>query len=121
MFYTVANAAETSSEKTITINNAAASDTILSVTQVKICDDPKAAFAELNEEDFSAVLSGTEGGETPDTPEGTTGDEPVQEVPDTDGADGEGGFFEQIGNTLKNAWDTAVDAVTGFFGSLFRW
>ena len=31
------------------------------------------------------------------------------------------GFFEQIGNTLKNAWDTAVDAVTGFFGSLFRW
>lgn len=121
MFYTVANAAETSSEKTITINNAAASDTILSVTQVKICDDPKAAFAELNEDDFSAVLSGTEGGETPDTPEGTTGDGPVQEVPDTDGADGEGGFFEQIGNTLKNAWDTAVDAVTGFFGSLFRW
>ena len=119
MFYTVANAAETSSEKTITISNDAASDTILSVTQVKICDDPKAAFAELNEEDFSAVLSGTEGGETPDTPEGTTGDEPVQEVPDTDGADG--GFFEQIGNTLKNAWDTAVDAVTGFFGSLFRW
>ena len=115
MFYTVANAAETSSEKTITISNDAASDTILSVTQVKICDDPKAAFAELNEEDFSAVLSGTEGGETPDTPEGTTGDEPVQEVPDTDGADGEGGFFEQIGNTLKNAWDTAVDAVTGFF------
>ena len=121
MFYTVANAAETSSEKTITISNDAASDTILSVTQVKICDDPKAAFAELNEEDFSAVLSGAEGGETPDTPEGTTGDEPVQEVPDTDGADGEGGFFEQIGNTLKNAWDTAVDAVTGFFGSLFRW
>lgn len=121
MFYTVANAAETSSEKTITISNDAASDTILSVTQVKICDDPKAAFAELNEEDFSAVLSGTEGGETSDTPEGTTGDEPVQEVPDTDGADGEGGFFEQIGNTLKNAWDTAVDAVTGFFGSLFRW
>lgn len=121
MFYTVANAAETSSEKTIMISNDAASDTILSVTQVKICDDPKAAFAELNEEDFSAVLSGTEGGETPDTPEGTTGDEPVQEVPDTDGADGEGGFFEQIGNTLKNAWDTAVDAVTGFFGSLFRW
>ena len=121
MFYTVANAAETSSEKTITISNDAASGTILSVTQVKICDDPKAAFAELNEEDFSAVLSGTEGGETPDTPEGTTGDEPVQEVPDTDGADGEGGFFEQIGNTLKNAWDTAVDAVTGFFGSLFRW
>ena len=121
MFYTVANAAKTSSEKTITISNDAASDTILSVTQVKICDDPKAAFAELNEEDFSAVLSGTEGGETPDTPEGTTGDEPVQEVPDTDGADGEGGFFEQIGNTLKNAWDTAVDAVTGFFGSLFRW
>lgn len=121
MFYTVANAAETSSEKTITISNDAASDTILSVTQVKICDDPKAAFAELNEEDFSAVLSGTEGGETPDTPEGTTGDGPVQEVPDTDGADGEGGFFEQIGNTLKNAWDTAVEAVTGFFGSLFRW
>lgn len=121
MFYTVANAAETSSEKTITINNAAASDTILSVTQVKICDDPKAAFAELNEEDFSAVLSGAEDGGTSDTPEDTTGGEPVQEVPDTDRAEDDGGFFEQIGNTLKNAWDTAVDAVTGFFGSLFRW
>ena len=121
MFYTVANAAETSSEKTITIRNEAESDTILSVTQVKICDDPKAAFAELNEDDFSVALSGAEGGGTSDTPEGTTGDEPVQEVPDTDGADDDGGLFEQIGNTLKNAWDTAIDAVTDFFGSLFRW
>ncbi|KAA8501193.1 hypothetical protein FNY66_09810 [Mediterraneibacter catenae] len=74
MFYTVANAAETSSEKTITINNAAASDTILSVTQVKICDDPKAAFAELNEDDFSAALSAMEGTGTPDAPEVTTAD-----------------------------------------------
>ena len=74
MFYTVANAAETSSEKTITISNAATSETILSVTQVKICDDPKAAFAELNEDDFSAALSAIGGGETTDTPEVVTAD-----------------------------------------------
>ena len=193
MFYTVANAAETSSEKTITINNAAASDTILSVTQVKICDDPKAAFAELNEDDFSAALSAMGGTGTPDTPEVTTADataniiltnaagselastaltangaagethtfaaadiqaaaegilpegyeltgetsdvevaygesetvelqaeEAAEEVPDDDAGGNGGSFFEKIGNAVKNAWNTVVDAVTGFFGSLFR-
>ncbi len=194
MFYTVANAAETSSEKTITISNDAASDTILSVTQVKICDDPKAAFGELNEDDFSAALSAIGGGETTDTPEVVTADatanislidvagseiastsltangvagethtfaaadiqaaaegvlpegyeltgeasdvevaygesetvelqaeEAAEEVPDDDADDNGGSFFDKIGNAVKNVVDTVVNAVTGFFGSLFRW
>lgn len=56
MFYTVADATETASDKTITITNEASSDTILSVTKVKICDDPDAAFAELDEDDFNEAL-----------------------------------------------------------------
>ena len=192
MFYTVANAAETSSEKTITISNDAASDTILSVTQVKICDDPKAAFAELNEDDFSAALSAMGGTGTPDAPEITTADataniiltnaagselastaltangtageihtfaaadiqaaaegilpegyeltgkvsdvevvygesetvelqveDTAAEEPDNSETEDEGGFFDKIGNAIKDVVDTAVDAVTGFFGSLF--
>ena len=194
MFYTVANAAETSSEKTITINNAATSNTILSVTQVKICDDPKAAFAELNEDDFSTALSAMGNTGTSDTPEVTSADataniiltdaagselastaltangtvgethtfaaadiqaaaegilpegyeltgeasdvevaygesetvelqaeEAAEEEPDNSETEDEGGFFDKLGNALKNAWNTAVDAVTGFFGSLFGW
>lgn len=194
MFYTVANAAETSSEKTITINNTAASDTILSVTQVKICDDPKAVFAELTEDDFSAALSAMKGTGTPDAPEVTTADataniiltdatgselastaltangaagethtfaaadiraaaegilpegyeltgeasdvkvaygesetvelqaeETAAEEPDNSETEDEGGFFDKIGNAIKDVVDTAVDAVTGFFGSLFGW
>ena len=194
MFYTVANAAETSSEKTITINNAATSNTILSVTQVKICDDPKAAFAELNEDDFSTALSAMGNTGTSDTPEVTSADataniiltdaagselastaltangaagethtfaaadiqtaaegilpegyeltgeasdvevaygesetvelqaeEAAEEVPDDDADDNGGSFFDKIGNAVKNVVDTVVNAVTGFFGSLFRW
>lgn len=48
-------------------------------------------------------------------------DETVQEEPDNDTSDDDEGFFEKIGNALKNVWNTAVDAVTGFFGSLFGW
>lgn len=194
MFYTVANAAETSSEKTITINNTAASDTILSVTQVKICDDPKAVFAELTEDDFSAALSAMKGTGTPDAPEVTTADataniiltdatgselastaltangaagethtfaaadiraaaegilpegyeltgeasdvevvygesvtvelqaeETAVEEPDGGDSEDEEGFFDKIGNAIKDVVDTVVDAVTGFFGSLFGW
>lgn len=48
-------------------------------------------------------------------------EETVQEEPDNDTSDDDEGFFEKIGNALKNVWNTAVDAVTGFFGSLFGW
>ena len=160
---------------------------------MKICDDPKAAFAELNEDDFGAALSAMGGTGTPDAPEVTTADataniiltnaagselastaltangtageihtfaaadiqaaaegilpegyeltgetsdvevaygesetvelqaeEAAEEVPDDDAGGNGGSFFEKIGNAVKNAWNTVVDAVTGFFGSLFR-
>lgn len=48
-------------------------------------------------------------------------DEAVSEKPDDGGTEDEGGFFDKIGNAVKNVVDTIVDAVTGFFGSLFRW
>lgn len=44
----------------------------------------------------------------------------AEEAPDEDTDDNGGSFFEKIGNAVKNAWNTVVDAVTGFFGSLFR-
>ena len=48
-------------------------------------------------------------------------DEAVSEKPDDGGTEDEGGFFDKIGNAVKNVVDTIVDAVTGFFGFLFRW
>lgn len=55
MFYTVVQKSETASEQTIKIINAS-SASILSITKVKICDDPSATFAELNEDDFDDAL-----------------------------------------------------------------
>lgn len=44
------------------------------------------------------------------------------EAPDSDDAEDSGdSFFERLGNTVKKVVDTVVDAVSGFFGSLFRW
>lgn len=43
------------------------------------------------------------------------------EEPDNSETEDEGGFFDKIGNAIKDVVDTAVDAVTGFFGSLFGW
>ena len=47
-------------------------------------------------------------------------EEAAEEVPDDDAGGNGGSFFEKIGNAVKKAWNTVVDAVTGFFGSLFR-
>lgn len=74
MLYTVANASESSTDKTITITNASTSSSILSVTKVKICDDPKAAFAELSENDFSEALTSLGITEEPSEPEVTYAD-----------------------------------------------
>ena len=63
MFYTVAANEATASEKTITITNNS-TGTILSITKVKICDDPNAAFAELSEEDLAEALAVLGGAET---------------------------------------------------------
>lgn len=48
-------------------------------------------------------------------------EEVAEEVPDDDADHNGGSFFEKIGNAVKNVVDTVVNAVTGFFGSLFRW
>lgn len=48
-------------------------------------------------------------------------EEAAEEVPDNSETEDEGGFFDKIGNAIKDVVDTAVDAVTGFFGSLFGW
>lgn len=48
-------------------------------------------------------------------------EEAAEEVPDDDADDNGGSFFDKIGNAVKNVVDTVVNAVTGFFGSLFRW
>ncbi len=53
MFYTVLNKG-TSDEQTITITNTGSG--ILSITKLKICDDPGAALGELTEEDLIPAL-----------------------------------------------------------------
>lgn len=52
MFYTISE--NVSGEQTITITNTG--DNVLSITKLKICDDPNAAFAELTESDFEDAL-----------------------------------------------------------------
>lgn len=54
MFYTVLNKAETASEKTITITNTGTG--ILSITDLKVCDDPNATLGELTAEDLIPAL-----------------------------------------------------------------
>lgn len=55
-------------------------------------------------------------------------DKAAEEEPAEDEDNNGGSFFDKIGNavkdvvdTVKNVVDTVVHAVTGFFGSLFRW
>lgn len=48
-------------------------------------------------------------------------EEAAVEEPDGGDSEDEEGFFDKIGNAIKDVVDTAVDAVTGFFGSLFGW
>mgnify|MGYP005789219733 CR=1 FL=1 len=47
--------------------------------------------------------------------EDTTAEEPEDSEDDNGGS-----FFEKLGNAVKKVVNTVVDAVTGFFGSLFR-
>ena len=48
-------------------------------------------------------------------------EEAAEEEPDGGDSEDEEGFFDKIGNAIKDVVDTVVDAVTGFFGSLFGW
>lgn len=54
MFYTVLNKAENETEQTITITNNGTG--ILSITKLKVCDDPNATLGELTAEDLIPAL-----------------------------------------------------------------
>lgn len=54
MFYTVLNKAENETEQTITITNKG--EGILSITKLKVCDDPNATLGELTAEDLIPAL-----------------------------------------------------------------
>lgn len=54
MFYTVLNKAESETEQTITITNTG--NGILSITDLKVCDDPNATLGELTAEDLIPAL-----------------------------------------------------------------
>lgn len=72
MFYTVFNKGDATNGQTITIKNTGGG--ILSVTKLKICDDPGATLGELTEEDLIPALVGM--GYEPET------EEPVVEYAD---------------------------------------
>lgn len=54
MFYSVKEKGTTSEEQTITITNKG--ENVLSVTKLKVCDDPDATFGELTEEDIKDAM-----------------------------------------------------------------
>ena len=103
MFYTVLNKG-TSDEQTITITNKG--DGILSITKLKICDDPNAALGTLTADDLIPALvslgfkapegeEGSSGTDTPTTPPTT---DPGAETPTTP-ADPETGLpFTDVGS-----------------------
>lgn len=68
MFYEITK----TSDGTVTITNTG--DSILAVTNLKICDDPNAAFAALTEEDFNDALVALGIVEAPSEPEVTYAD-----------------------------------------------
>ena len=96
MFYTVVGKAENAqaTEKTVTITNDSSSTSILSITKVKICDDPNATFGELEADDLIPAL-GTLGYKTESaepTPEpGTPDPEPGVPTPEPGTPDPEPG------------------------------
>lgn len=68
MFYEITK----TSDGTVTVTNTG--NNILAVTNLKICDDPSAAFAELNENDFDDALVALGIEEEPSEPEVTYAD-----------------------------------------------
>ena len=67
MFYTLANNAESETTYTVQIQNTG--DKILSITELKICDDPNAAFVPFTAEDIKEIMCGDPADETPTEPE----------------------------------------------------
>ena len=67
MFYTLANKADSETTYTVQITNTG--DKILSITELKICDDPNAAFVPFTVEDIKELLCDDSAEETPVEPE----------------------------------------------------
>ena len=63
MYYTIANKANDVTNQLITITNTG--DSLLSITKIKVCDDPDAVLSELTEENIETALSYLNGTEVP--------------------------------------------------------
>ena len=69
MFYTVAEKANVNEKgRTLLVSITNTGDKILSVTDLKICDDPSFAFAPLTVDDIAAAMGVAEEPEVPETP-----------------------------------------------------
>lgn len=67
MFYTIAEKKEATLNQIFTITNTGKS--LLSITKIKVCDDPEATLSELTEEDIETALNYLNGTEEPSEPE----------------------------------------------------
>ena len=63
MFYTIAEKKEATLNQIFTITNTGKS--LLSITKIKVCDDPEATLSELTEEDIETALNYLNGTEEP--------------------------------------------------------
>ncbi len=76
MFYALGNPTGTSTEYTVSVTNTGSD--ILSVTDLKICDDPNAAFVPLTVDDIEYILTQAGvGGQEPAPEEPTDPEEPI--------------------------------------------
>lgn len=72
MFYTIAPKQQNEEKQTFTIENTGKS--LLSVTKIKVCDDPNATLSELTEADIETALNYLNEEDTPAEPEVTYAD-----------------------------------------------
>lgn len=82
MFYEIAGKADTETTHTVTIRNTGGK--VLSVTLLKICDDPNAAFVPLTQDDIEGALLGIYGISREETSEPTDPVKPTDPVAPTD-------------------------------------
>lgn len=82
MFYEIAGKATAAQEYTVTISNTG--NKVLSVTLLKICDDPNAAFVPLTQDDIEGALLGIYGISREETSEPTDPVKPTDPVEPTD-------------------------------------
>ncbi|MGE9942103.1 sialidase family protein [Bariatricus sp. SGI.161] len=72
MFYTIAPKQQNEEKQTFTIENTG--ESLLSVTKIKVCDDPNATLSELTEADIETALNYLNEEDTPAEPEVTYAD-----------------------------------------------